>query len=217
MKKKAEFPLEGILKSLNNPITRRNFLKGGALIVTGVSGLSWLGLGKEIFAQENTAVGVVLCDPCLCSGCRICEAVCSSRRYGYVSPAHSLLTVDRSRGKAVWTTGLYGAETCHQCIETVSTPWCVKACPEGAISIASAGTYGDTRARVIDEEKCVGCKSCFYACPYHMIVFDQDRDVATKCDLCSGRPLCVEACPTGALSYYKPCVDSIPNQWVSNL
>jgi len=217
VKYRVEFPLEGVLKSLNNPISRRNFLKGGALVVAGISSMSWLGFIEKCFALESDAVGVVLCDPCLCSGCRTCETICSSRRYGFVSSSLSLLTVDRSRSKAVWTTGLYWAETCHQCLETISTPWCVKACPEDAISIAPIGTYGNTKARVIDEEKCVGCKSCYYACPYHMIIFDEKRDVATKCDLCSGRPLCVEACPTGALSYYRPWVERVPNQWILNL
>jgi len=217
MKEKTEFPLEEILKAIDNPITRRNFIKGGALAIVGVSGLGWLGLGKECFALDNTAIGVVLCDPALCAGCRICEAICSSRRYGYVSPELSLLTADRDRQRAVWTTGLYYAQTCHHCAETISTPWCVEACPEGAIFIAPKGTYGDTRARVIDETKCVGCKSCYHACPYGMIIFDEEREVATKCDLCGGNPYCVQACPMGALSYYKPWVERIPNQLTTAL
>ena len=217
MKEKTGFPLEDVLSAIDNPITRRNFIKGGALTIVGISGLSWLNLGKECFALDNKAIGVVLCDPVLCAGCRTCEAICSSKRYGFVSPTLSLLTVDRKRQQAVWTTGLYYAETCHHCAETISTPWCVEACPESAISIAAKGAYGDTRARVIDETACVGCKSCYYACPYGMIVFDEGREVATKCDLCSGNPYCVQACPVGALSYYKPWVDKIPNQLISDL
>ena len=215
MKNQLEFPLAEVLGAIDNPITRRNFLKGGALTIFSFSGLGLLVRGREAFAKENTAVGVVLCDPALCSGCRTCEAICSSRRYGFSSSMLSLLTVDRKRQQAVWSTGLYYAETCHQCIETMSTPWCLVACPVDAIAIAPKGTYGNTRARVIDENKCIGCKSCYYACPYDMIIFNEEGQVATKCDLCGGSPLCVQACPMGALSYYKPWVERIPGQSIT--
>ena len=31
--------------------------------------------------------------------------------------------------------------------------------------------------------------------------YDPDSGVVTKCDLCGGEPMCVEACPTTALAY----------------
>jgi Fe-S-cluster-containing dehydrogenase component len=210
-----EFPLEDVLDAIDNPITRRNFIKKGSLMVVGVLGLT-LPLGVEqVFAQENTAYGVVLCDPSLCSGCRTCEALCSSRRYGFVSSELSLLTVDRDRNRAVWTTGQYSAKTCRQCVLSDNTPWCMTACPVQAIQIAPKGTYGDTKARVIDEEECIGCGNCVEACPYEMAIFDEEREVATKCDLCAGDPICVKGCPTGALTYYRPWVKSIKNKWIT--
>ena len=212
-----EFPLEDVLNAIENQITRRNFIKKGSLMVVGVLGLT-LPLGSaQIFAMDSTAVGVVLCDPSLCSGCRTCEALCSSRRYGYVSAEASLLTVDRDREKAVWTSGLYTAKTCRQCVLSDNTPWCIVACPVQAIQIAPEGTYGDTKARVIDEEKCVGCGDCVEACPYEMIIFNEEREVATKCDLCGGNPLCVRGCPTGALIYYRPWVKNIENKWITGV
>ncbi len=34
-------------------------------------------------------------------------------------------------------------------------------------------------------------------------MLDEARGVAYKCDLCGGRPSCVEGCPTGAVVYVR--------------
>jgi len=64
----------------------------------------------------------------------------------------------------------------------------------------------ETKARVIDEEICTGCRLCQEACPYDMIIYDAEKGVSMKCDLCSGAPECVSQCPAsgnGALQYVK--------------
>ena len=58
-----------------------------------------------------------------------------------------------------------------------------------------------TGAKEISAEVCVGCKVCSIACPYGAINYDADSGVVTKCDLCGGEPMCVEACPTPALAF----------------
>ena len=65
-----------------------------------------------------------------------------------------------------------------------------------------------TGARVIDDERCEGCGACATACPFNegknIIKSDPAKGTYFKCDLCSGLdrgPLCVEACPWGALKY----------------
>ena len=55
----------------------------------------------------------------------------------------------------------------------------------------------------IVEENCIACGSCMEACPYEGIYLHEELDVYLKCDMCRGRiggPICVETCPTGALS-----------------
>jgi Fe-S-cluster-containing dehydrogenase component len=47
----------------------------------------------------------------------------------------------------------------------------------------------------------VGCKMCQKACPWEMLSFDSEKNKATKCFLCDGKPKCVEACPASALIY----------------
>jgi Fe-S-cluster-containing dehydrogenase component len=60
---------------------------------------------------------------------------------------------------------------------------------------------------VTDEKRCVGCKSCLYACPYSAPALHPVTKRTMTCDLCNGQPLCTQVCTAGALSY-KPEGDS---------
>ena len=70
-------------------------------------------------------------------------------------------------------------------------------CPAGAISGSA------TTAKIVDEDKCIGCKLCEIACPVGAIAVNSEKGVALKCDLCPDReqPACVEYCYTQALRY----------------
>ncbi|BEP18386.1 hypothetical protein PYJP_17380 [Pyrofollis japonicus] len=87
-----------------------------------------------------------------------------------------------------------------QCMHCEDPP-CMNVCPVGAIY---KGPDGIVR---IDEAACIGCKQCVRVCPFGAMLFDYDRGVAIKCDMCEDRlreglpPACVEACPTGALRF----------------
>ncbi len=70
------------------------------------------------------------------------------------------------------------------------------ACQSGAIWKDDLGIVR------INRVKCVGCKSCNYACPLSVPVFDELRRVSGKCDLCDGDPECVKFCSSGALRAY---------------
>jgi Fe-S-cluster-containing dehydrogenase component len=55
---------------------------------------------------------------------------------------------------------------------------------------------------LIDKDQCIGCKECMEACPFGAMQFDDDQEVAVKCDLCIERlgedeqPACTKACAT---------------------
>jgi len=82
--------------------------------------------------------------------------------------------------------------TCTQCAEA----WCIDACPAGAIS-----RNLQKNVVLIDDDKCVGCKMCIYACPFGVITYYPPANKAIKCDHCDGHPECILFCPSGALHY----------------
>jgi Fe-S-cluster-containing dehydrogenase component len=85
------------------------------------------------------------------------------------------------------------------------TPDCVTVCPTGA-------SYKRVEDGIVlvDEDKCIGCQLCAWACAYGAREFSAQRGVMQKCTLCVDRiynesfdeidrqPACVMACPTRA-------------------
>jgi Fe-S-cluster-containing dehydrogenase component len=84
-------------------------------------------------------------------------------------------------------------------------PDCVTVCPTGA-----SYKRAEDGIVLIDEDKCIGCKLCSWACPYGAREYSEVRGVMQKCTLCVDRiynesldpadrqPACVLACPTRA-------------------
>ena len=80
---------------------------------------------------------------------------------------------------------------------------CIPSCPiEGTIYKRDDGLV------IIDPEKCTGCKNCVDSCPYGVIYFNEDLNIAQKCTGCAHlldkdwkEPRCVDACPTQALKF----------------
>ena len=58
-------------------------------------------------------------------------------------------------------------------------------------------------AKIINKEKCIGCRRCTYICPFGAISVDPDSGVAASCTLCGGEPKCVEFCPKDVLQYVR--------------
>jgi Fe-S-cluster-containing hydrogenase component 2 len=120
-----------------------------------------------------------------CSGCSICQLVCSERLLGGYNPHRAVLRVDHQRENLY-----HFPVVCHQC----GNAYCLNVCPTGAISLEER-----TGAKVIDPDKCIGCGTCARYCPLGVIRIDPESRKSLKCDLCGGDPLCVKACPAGAL------------------
>ncbi len=82
-------------------------------------------------------------------------------------------------------------------------PACLAACPvEGAI----IKRYEDGIV-LIDQDKCIGCRRCEFACPYGAPQMNFETSKVEKCTLCVHRidaglePACVTACPGLALQF----------------
>ena len=88
---------------------------------------------------------------------------------------------------------------------------CATVCPTGAIRIDEK--YG---FKVLDKEKCIGCRSCMLTCPFGLISMDNEGRAAQKCDMCLERfeegidPVCVQVCPRSALS-----VKPVQGRWAT--
>ncbi len=91
--------------------------------------------------------------------------------------------------------------SCMQCEEAA----CVTVCPTGAsYKRKSDGIV------LIDQDKCMGCNYCAWACPYGSRELDRESGTMKKCTLCVDRiydeslpeaerqPSCVMTCPTSA-------------------
>jgi len=89
--------------------------------------------------------------------------------------------------------------SCMHCEEAA----CVTVCPTGA-----SYKREEDGIVLVDQDKCMGCNLCSWACPYGARELDPDQGVMKKCTLCVDRiydeklpeeerqPACVLTCPT---------------------
>ncbi|HGN0025431.1 TPA: electron transport protein HydN [Proteus mirabilis] len=156
----------------------------------------------------------IIADPKKCIGCHTCEVACV---VSHQQASQDNLAIDQiseqnfqPRIHVVKGFSISTAVVCHQCEDTP----CANVCPNGAI-IHNKDYY------YVDQDKCIGCKTCVLACPYGTMevvsrpvmrkltalnTIEAFKAEANKCDLCHHRaegPACVEVCPTQALV----CID----------
>ncbi|AEF93852.1 4Fe-4S ferredoxin iron-sulfur binding domain-containing protein [Desulfotomaculum nigrificans CO-1-SRB] len=131
-----------------------------------------------------------------CISCRSCQVQCKVNKGLGVGPKpNQIIEVGpvevNGRLKAN-----YVFLSCFHC----DNPWCIAACPNGAIQKRE-----EDGVIFIDQDRCAGCKSCIMACPWSAPQWDARKGKAVKCDLCKDRidaglkPACVTACPTNSL------------------
>lgn len=125
-----------------------------------------------------------------CTGCGVCELVCSFKHHDEFNPLKS-----RIHKTFFWKQAISIPVVCQQCED----PWCAKECAADAITVGKDPATGATLVSVAEDE-CVGCRMCMAACPYGCIAVS-DEGCAEKCDLCGGDPECVKFCLRGALRF----------------
>ena len=154
-----------------------------------------------------------------CVGCHACATSCKEWNAGGIAGP---LTDENAYGKdpsGVWFNRVHSyeleadaatrqpAQTLHfprSCLHC-ETPACVTVCPTGA-----SYKRAEDGIVLVDEDKCIGCKLCSWACPYGAREYSEVEGVMKKCTLCVDRiyndkleeadrqPACVQACPTKA-------------------
>ena len=163
-------------------------------------------------------LGLVI-DLDICVGCHACATSCKEWNAGGIAGP---LTDERAHGnepQGVWFNRVHSYEvapdaasaqpamTLHfprSCLHC-ETPACVTVCPTGA-----SYKRAEDGIVLVDEDKCIGCKLCSWACPYGAREYSHVEGVMKKCTLCVDRiynqnlaeedrqPACVQACPTRA-------------------
>ncbi|MDQ1331648.1 MAG: hypothetical protein QG578_1916 [Thermodesulfobacteriota bacterium] len=122
-----------------------------------------------------------------CTGCRLCELVCSVMHDGISNPARSRIKIVKWEDE-----GRYVPMICQQCEDAP----CKNVCPVGAIS--RDADYGFL---AIDHTLCIGCRSCVSVCPFGAMNYNQIDKKVFKCDLCGGQPQCVRFCDMKAVDF----------------
>ena len=125
-----------------------------------------------------------------CTGCRLCELVCSVYHDGVSNAARSRIKIIKWEQE-----GRYIPMSCQQCQDAP----CMLVCPVKAIS------RDETLSRVmVNHDKCIGCRSCVTVCPFGAMGFNVIDRKNFKCDLCDGDPQCVRFCDVKAVEYVDP-------------
>jgi len=165
-------------------------------------------------SSSSKRLGLVI-DLDICVGCHACAVNCKEwNSAGAAGPLTDFAPYD-AEPDGVWFNRVHtyevgeGSEgrtvhfprSCLHCAE----PACVTVCPTGAsFKRAEDGIV------LVDENLCIGCKLCSWACPYGAREFDHDAGIMKKCTLCIDRiynesfavedriPACVATCPASA-------------------
>ncbi len=143
-------------------------------------------------------------DATACNGCKACQIACKDK---HDSPIGVNWRRVVEYGGGTWATSgnvttpnvfsYYTSIACNHC----ENPVCVQVCPTTAMTQREDGTV------FVDQDKCVGCRYCEWACPYSAPQFNVETGHMTKCDLCKDYrdndqdPACVAACPVRALDW----------------
>ena len=206
------------IRNIKERISRRQFIKGaGALVIAGAAaGILGLNYAKEesISAAEMGEANrqwVLVFDLRLCDGCEQCTKACQKDHY--LPKEQEWIKVHKVEGAL--NKPYFIPVTCMQCENAT----CVKVCPVKATYKTNDGIT------LVDQEKCIGCRMCMAACPYHARYYNWDdypsvpstltntpefpvpgkKGTVGKCEFCTHRtrsgelPECVRACQMGAM------------------
>jgi formate dehydrogenase iron-sulfur subunit len=146
----------------------------------------------------------ILVDVTRCAGCEKCVTACCERNGCDLSAAQydRAVVADGLSAHRLSTVlkvgeGRFARKSCMHCLE----PACVSACLVGGLTKTAEGPV------LYNRDKCIGCRYCMLACPFHIPRYQWERTIpyVVKCDMCADRlarkeePACVAACPQKAL------------------
>ncbi|MBP8646642.1 MAG: 4Fe-4S binding protein [Syntrophobacteraceae bacterium] len=140
-----------------------------------------------------------------CIGCRACEVHCKTENNVPVGPCYCKIIQVGPVVRGNIPRVHFVFMPCFHC----EVPWCVSACPTGAMQKRSHDGIV-----FVDQALCVGCKACISACPWGAPQWNPGTGTVIKCDYCKDRidrgldPACVTGCTTAALRWVPPAESS---------
>lgn len=172
----------------------------GALVAVGALarwGVTERALAKRQVSIATTPTKMIVTHRARCSGCQRCELACSLKNSHKSSSELARLKVWRNyqygaymgSGEGIFGSFNFTQDFCKQCKRAM----CMEHCPMSAI-VADP----KTGARVVLDERCIGCGTCHEACPWNMPTIDKETGKSTKCIAC-GR--CARHCPNKAIEF----------------
>ena len=103
---------------------------------------------------------MIYCDEDRCIKCYACQVACK-QWHGIKAGGVSRRTViEHTSGKFPNVTRTFSSLSCQHCTE----PACANVCPAGAIT-----KRAEDGIVVVDQDKCIGCRYCFFACPFGIL------------------------------------------------
>lgn len=167
--------------------------------------------------MKNKLGSFVIADSSKCTGCRACEVACfTTHTKKSNSVSYTVGTVEIPVIPRLYL--VKDDDICMpiQCRHCEDAP-CLNICAVKAISRVDGIV-------IVDDDKCIGCKTCLLACPFgaidllaqfkdnkpvEQIVINESKKIAYKCDLCkdNDKIACVNACPNEALRLVTPLED----------
>ena len=133
-----------------------------------------------------------------CIGCQSCQIACKSNKSLAIGPKPSLIVPIAPKMVDGMPRGAFIFMPCFHC----EKPWCVGACPTGAMQKRSKDGIV-----FVNPALCIGCKSCMSACPWGAPQWDNETKKVVKCDYCMERidqglkPACVTICMSQCLKF----------------
>jgi len=150
-----------------------------------------------------------------CVGCQACVVACKEWNTGGYPAPLSDQDPYGADARGAWLNRVHGFEagegadgmtvhfpkSCLHCADAA----CVTVCPTGA-----SYKRDEDGIVLVEEDKCIGCGLCAWACPYGARELDGVSKVMKKCTLCIDRiynenlpederqPACVNTCPAHA-------------------
>jgi DMSO reductase iron-sulfur subunit len=136
-----------------------------------------------------------------CIGCHSCAVACKSNKDLPVGPKICQIIPVGPKFVGDLPRAVFTFMPCYHCED----PWCVAACPTGAMQkrVKDGIVF-------VDKDLCVGCKTCMAACPWGAPQWNKEEGKVVKCDYCMDRldeglePACVTVCTTGCLRFGEP-------------